>query len=148
MPQMTTYALIMLIAGIGIPILAALNSALGQRLGNPYAASVILFSVALTIVVIGLLITKGTSAYSALPGTPISLYFAGSFVAFYVLSVTYVAPHFGIGNAIFFVLLGQMISAAAIDHFGLFGAQVSPITLNRAGGIALMAAGLYVIQKT
>jgi transporter family-2 protein len=40
-----------------------------------------------------------------------------------------------------------MISAAAIDHFGLFGAQVSPLTLTRAGGISLMAAGLWIIQK-
>ena len=66
---------------------------------------------------------------------------------FYVLSVTYIGPRFGIGNAVFFVLLGQMISAAAIDHFGLFGAQVSPLTLTRAGGISLMAAGLWIIQK-
>lgn len=147
MPQVTTYALIMLLAGIGIPILAALNAALGQRLGHPAAASVILFAVAFGCALIALFVTRGTGAFSALPGTPKHLFLGGCFVAFYVLSVTYVAPHFGVGNAVFFVLLGQMISAAAIDHFGLFGAQVSPITLSRAGGIALMAAGLYVIQK-
>jgi transporter family-2 protein len=68
-------------------------------------------------------------------------------VAFYVLTVTYIAPHFGVGNAVFFVLLGQLISAAAIDHFGLFGAQVSPLGLARAGGIALMAAGVWLTQQ-
>lgn len=34
----TNSALIMLAAGIGIPVLAALNAALGQRLGSPVAA--------------------------------------------------------------------------------------------------------------
>lgn len=47
----------------------------------------------------------------------------------------------------FFVLPGQLISAALIDHFGLFGARVSPLSLSRAGGIALMAAGVFLTQK-
>jgi transporter family-2 protein len=147
MPQMTTYALTMLLAGIGIPILAALNAALGQRIGHPVAASVVLFTVALSVALVALVLTRGGGALTALPGAPKHLFLAGALIAFYVLSITFVAPHFGVGNAVFFVLLGQMISAAAIDHFGLFGAQMSPITLSRAGGIALMAAGLFVIQK-
>lgn len=68
-------------------------------------------------------------------------------MAFYILTITYIAPHFGVGNAVFFVLLGQLISAAAIDHFGLFGAQVSPLGLARAGGIALMASGVWLTQQ-
>ena len=68
-------------------------------------------------------------------------------VAFYVLSITYVAPTFGVGNAIFFVLLGQLVAAAAIDHFGLFGAQTTPLSFTRAGGIALMAAGIALTQR-
>ncbi len=31
--------------------------------------------------------------------TPRHLFLAGLLVAFYILSITYVAPHFGIGNA-------------------------------------------------
>jgi transporter family-2 protein len=68
-------------------------------------------------------------------------------MAFYLLSITFVAPKFGVGNAVFFVLIGQMISAAAIDHFGLFGAQVSPISLTRAAGIGLMACGVWLTQQ-
>ena len=46
-----------------------------------------------------------------------------------------------------YVLLGQLISAAAIDHFGLFGAQVSPLGAARMGGIALMCAGVWLTQQ-
>ena len=67
-------------------------------------------------------------------------------MAFYVLTVTYIAPHFGVGNAVFFVLLGQLISAAAIDHFGLFGAQISPLGLTRAAGISMMVVGVWLTQ--
>ena len=40
------YAAVMLAAGIGIPILAALNAQLGARLGSPVAAGTVLFVVA------------------------------------------------------------------------------------------------------
>ncbi len=137
-------ALIMLVAGIGIPVLAALNAALGQRLGSPIAAGLILFVVAFLTTGAVFLLT-GASLKGALSAPP-HLFLGGTLVAFYVLTITWIAPTFGIGNAVFFVLIGQLISAAAIDHFGLFGAQVHPLTLARTGGITVMAAGVFLTQ--
>jgi Uncharacterized protein conserved in bacteria len=141
------YAAIMLAAGIGIPILAALNAQLGARIASPTAAAVVLFCVALAGALAVMVLTQGPGGFARLPGQPWHLFLAGCLVCFYVLSVTFVAPRFGVGNAVFFVLMGQMISAAAIDQFGLFGAIVRPITLMRAGGIGFMAFGLYLIQR-
>lgn len=143
---MPHYALIMLLAGIGIPILAALNAALGGRLGHPAAAAVVLFMVALTSALVVFAAT-GAQGLSRVTEAPKHLLLGGVLIAFYVISVTYIAPKFGVGNAVFFVLLGQLISAAAIDHFGLFGAQVTSLTTARMGGIALMAAGVWLTQQ-
>jgi transporter family-2 protein len=143
--NMTQHALIMLAAGIGIPVLAALNARLGANIGSPAAAAFILFIVAVSATCVVMLVT-GPQALTRLSGQPWHLFLAGLLVAFYVLSITYVAPHFGIGNAVFFVLLGQLVSAAMIDHFGLFGAAQSPLTLIRAGGILVMAAGVALTQ--
>ncbi len=147
MPQTTTYALVMFAAGMGIPILAALNAALGRHIGAPAAASVLLFCVAAVVALATTLLTRQTGALSAIPLAPKHTWLAGCFVAFYVLSITWIAPKFGIGNAVFFVLLGQLVSAAVIDHFGLFGARLTPFSLSRGLGIALMAAGVFVTQK-
>lgn len=141
------YALIMLAAGIGIPVLAALNAQLGARIGSPTAAAVVLFCVALSGAVTVMLVTQGAGGFARMAGQPWHLFLAGLLVCFYVLSVTFVAPRFGVGNAVFFVLMGQMISAAAIDQFGLFGAIVRPITLMRGAGIGAMAFGLFLIQR-
>ena len=141
------YALIMLAAGVGIPILAALNASLGQRIGSPAAAALCLFAVAFGATALATLLT-GIGALRALPGQPAHLFLGGLFVAFYVLSVTWIAPRFGVGNAVFFVLLGQLAAAAAIDHFGLFGARQTTLTLTRAAGIAIMAAGLALTQRS
>ena len=143
MPHLSS-ATIMLLAGIGVPLLAALNAALGQRLGSPAAAAVILFAVATCLAALTMALTRG--GFGALPGTPAHLFGGGLFVAFYVLTITWIAPSFGVGNAVFFVLIGQLISAALIDHFGLFGAKVMPLSPARAHGIAVMAAGVFLTQ--
>ena len=147
MSPTTAYALVMTIAGIGIPVLAALNAALGQRIGAPMATGVILFAVAFACALIVATASGQLTGLALAANAPKHLFLAGCLVAFYVLSITWVAPKFGVGNAIFFVLLGQLISAAAIDHFGLFGAQMSPLSLTRAAGIAVMAAGVWLTQQ-
>ncbi len=147
MPPAIGYAAIMLAAGIGIPILAALNANLGGRIGSPAAAATILFIVALLGAATVMVLTGGTRSLTALPGQPKHLFLAGLLVAFYVLSITWVAPHFGLGNAVFFVLLGQIAAAALIDHFALFGARASPITWQRAAGIALMGVGVLLARR-
>ncbi|MPQ93983.1 hypothetical protein BMI91_14375 [Thioclava sediminum] len=147
MPDALRYAAIMLAAGIGIPVLAALNAQLGSRIGSPAVAAVVLFSVALLGAVLAVAVTTGPSGFARIPDQPKYLFLAGVLIAFYVLSITFIAPRFGVGNAVFFVLLGQMISAAAIDQFGLFGALVRPITLMRGAGIGFMCLGLFLIQK-
>lgn len=139
-------AMIMMASGVGIPILAALNAGLGRSIGSPAAAAVVLFAVAMSAAVVAMLVTV-PGGLARLPLAPRHLMLGGLFVAFYVLAVTWIAPVIGVGNAVFWVLLGQLLSAAAIDHFGLFGALRSPLTLSRAAGIGLMMAGIAVTQR-
>ncbi|MEL7256636.1 MAG: DMT family transporter [Pseudomonadota bacterium] len=142
----TLYAFVMLLAGIAVPLLAALNAALGVRLGSPVAAAAVLFTVAFLATLVVLAVT-GPSAVLGVGKVPKHLLLGGVLIAFYVLSITFIAPRFGVGNAVFFVLLGQLISAALIDQFGLFGNPVSPLSMTRAAGIGLMAAGVFVTQQ-
>ncbi|WP_417742756.1 DMT family transporter [Salipiger sp.] len=143
---MPIHALTMLAAGIGIPVLAALNARLGGYIGSPAAAAFILFIVALSAATVVMFVTDPRPVARAVDA-PKYLFLAGLFVAFYVLSITYVAPQFGVGRAIFFVLVGQLISAAIIDHFGLFGARQMPLSASRAGGLAMMAIGVWLAQR-
>jgi bacterial/archaeal transporter family-2 protein len=146
-PETFRYALVMLAAGIGIPILAALNAQLGNRIGSPAAAATILFIVALCATIATLVLTTGVTPLANVPAQPRYLLLAGFLVAFYVLSITWVAPRFGVGNAIFCVLLGQLLAASVIDHFGLLGAVARPFSLVRASGITLMALGVLLTQR-
>jgi len=140
------YAAIMFLAGIGIPILAALNAALGRFILSPIVAAAILFTIA-GLVTWALAFATGLNPLKTVSQAPKHLFFAGILIAFYVLSITFIAPKFGVGNAVFFVLLGQLVSAAAIDHFTLFGAAQNSLNLVRASGIAVMALGVWITQQ-
>ena len=143
---MQHYAAIMFLAGIGIPILAALNATLGRFIVSPIVAAAILFTIA-SLVAWALAFATGLNPLKTVSQAPKHLFFAGVLIAFYVLSITFIAPKFGVGNAVFFVLLGQLVSAAAIDHFALFGAAQNSLNLVRASGIAVMAVGVWITQQ-
>lgn len=138
-------SVIMFATGIGIPIMAALNGRLGAQLGSPWAAAFLLFA-------LGAVISGVVMAFAGMPQhgwfTAQPLYYAGAvLVAFYVLSVTYSAPRIGVANAVFFVLVGQIVAAGLIDQYGLFGAMKSPLNGTRFFGIALMLVGTFLARR-
>ena len=141
------HAALMFAAGVGIPLLAALNATLGQRIGSPVAAGVVLFAVAFMAALAVLLAAGGAGALARVPGQPPVLFLAGCLVAFYILSITFVAPRFGLANAILFVLLGQLVSAAVIDATGLMGLAARPVSLTRIAGLVVMAVGVLLSQR-
>ena len=139
-------AAMMFVAGIGIPVFAAFNSGLGKQLGGPIAATAMSFAVGLVIALVLVAVT-GIPPRSTFTFETPHIWFGAVFILFNGISVTYAAPRIGLGNAIFFVLLGQIVAAAAIDHFGWLGAIHSAMTPKRALGIAVMAIGLYLARK-
>jgi transporter family-2 protein len=141
-------ATLMFLSGIGIPIMATLNAGLGQQLGSPVAATFVLFAVGVVLAAIVVVLSGNTFALARVgTGNP-WLYTGAALMVFYGLSITWAAPRIGVGNAVFFVLLGQLVAAAIIDHFGLWGALKAEITLRRMIGIAVMAFGVYLAKKS
>ncbi len=141
------YACLMLATGIGIPVMASLSSGLGARYASPAFAACVLFLVALSVSVAFLFTIEGGLKPFPKISPPFHFYLGGFFVAFYVLSITWVAPRFGVGNAVAFVLLGQIVSMAAIDQFGLLGAPVHAIGLQRLIGLVLMSVGVFMAVR-
>lgn len=139
------YAIIMLLAGLGIPVMAALNSSLGSKLQSPILAATILFTVAFLTALLVLSVTDGLPKNSPEKPIPWYLFFGGVLIIFYVLSITWIAPRFGITNAISFVLLGQLIAMTIIDHYGFVNMPQYSITRQRVLGLILMATGVLLV---
>ncbi len=146
-PETLKYAMIMLAAGVGVPVLAALNAQLGARIGSPAAAAAVIFMLGGCVAALVAVALQQGMAFRLLPAQPKYLFLAGLLIAFYLLSISWIAPRFGVGNAVMFVLLGQILAISVIDHFGLFGARLRPLDLARSAGIALMAMGVVLAQR-
>jgi bacterial/archaeal transporter family-2 protein len=142
------YVAIALAAGAAVPFLASINAAFGQAIGSVYGASLVLCVVAFgTILATALATGAGLPAREALAGAPWWHYAAGCFFTVYVVSITFVAPKIGLGNAIILVVVAQIFTAVVIDHFGLFGAGVQPLDWKRGIGIALLVAGVALAKS-
>ena len=139
-------AMVMVLAGVGIPVLAALNARLGANIGSPAAAALVLFPGGLlrdggggSDDRHGGVFAHGGAARAPVPGGAVRGVLRAA------RSPMWRRPS-GWGTRVFFVLLGQLVSAALIDHFGLFGARVTEVTPMRLAGIVVMGLGIALTQ--
>jgi len=141
-------AALALFVGALIPIQAATNAAMSKSLGGISYASLVLFGVGLVFVLGWILVSQtAPPSVAAFREAPIYGWLGGIIVASYVLAITFLAPRLGVGNAICFIVTGQIFAAVLIDHFGLFGAQVQPLSWPRVAGIGLMVVGLFLAKR-
>src|SRR5271167_199480 len=142
-----SYALWALAAGALIPLMAILNAGLARGVGGPIQAAVILFATGLfATLLFAAAATVRIPQLSAIGRIAPAQFAGGVIVAFYVLSITFLAPRFGVGNAILFAVTAQLFSSAVIDHFALAGAALRPLTTLRLVGLTIVIVGVVLTQ--
>jgi bacterial/archaeal transporter family-2 protein len=141
--------LLALISGALIPVQAAANAALSRSIhGNvPFAALTLFVLAAITTAVSLTVIGAPVPSLAELRSAPWWGYTGGLIVAFYVFTITFLAPRVGVGNAIALIVTGQVVAALAIDHFGLLHSLVFPLTPSRLLGAALMVIGVFLALR-
>jgi transporter family-2 protein len=142
-----SYALWAFAAGALIPLMAILNAGLARGVGGQIQATLILFATGLTASFLLAVITAVRLPHlQALVRVAPHQYAGGIIVGFYVLSITFLAPRFGVGNAILFAVAAQLITSALIDHFALAGAAPRPLTMMRTVGLLIVITGVVITQ--
>jgi bacterial/archaeal transporter family-2 protein len=142
-----SYALWAFAAGALIPLMAILNAGVARSVGGPIQATMVLFATGLFAALLLAFVTKTRlPELQALVRIAPVQYAGGLIVGFYVLSITFIAPRFGVGNAILFAVTAQLLTSAVIDHFALVGAAVRPLTTLRAIGLLIVITGVVLTQ--
>jgi transporter family-2 protein len=95
---------------------------------------------------VALVLTKSLPNAADLANAKPIEYLGGFIVGFYVISATLLAPRIGLANFIVCAVSAQIIISVVIDHFGLLGAMVRPVSMTRLVGIGLLIAGIIVTQ--
>ena len=140
------FAVWSLLAGAGIPLIGVLNGGVARSVGNPYAATAIMFAIA-ALVALGLALPLyGHPTIAQLGSAPPISYGAGLLIGFYVLSATIIIPRLGAASFIAFILVAQLLTSAVVDQFGLFGMARRPIDITKMVGLVVIVAGIAVME--
>ncbi|MFY9137267.1 DMT family transporter [Zwartia sp.] len=135
------------LAGALIPAMVILNARLGRTIGEPLHAPVILFGVGFIFcLACALLLTQSIPNLGALKDVKLIDYLGGLIVGFYVINATLLAPRIGVANFIICAVSSQILVSVVIDHYGLFGAAIRPVSMKKLFGVGLLVLGLVITQ--
>ena len=138
------YLIIALAAGVALATQSAINTQLAKAMsGEAVIATFISFAVG-TIVLffIAWVKTDLWGNLSTVPSQPWWKLIGGILGAVVVFTTVLLAPKLGITAMLFFIIVGQLITAATIDHFGLIGMPIREVNITKLIGLIIVAFGL------
>jgi transporter family-2 protein len=141
------FALLAILAGVCIPAQAGINTRLSLWTRSPVTAAAISF-------LIGTLVLSGYLLLSRLPlpdwrsaaGQPWWLWSGGALGAFFVAVTIYLAPRIGATSMLAWMLAGQMLAALALDHYGVLGYPLHPLSPGRIAGVLMLVGGALMVR--
>ena len=138
------YLIIALAAGVALATQSAINTQLAKAMsGEAVIATFISFAVGtLVLFFIAWVKTDLWGNLSTLPSQPWWKLIGGILGAVVVFTTVLLAPKLGITAMLFFIIVGQLITAAAIDHFGLIGMPIREVNITKFIGLIIVAFGL------
>jgi transporter family-2 protein len=143
------FYLLALGAGLLLPMQIAFNNKLTHYSGNPVTSSLISFSVG-TIALLLYSISHFQSFHKSLQqlgNAPGYAWLGGMVGAFYIISTIVASPKIGLALFLALVIGGQLVMSVIVDHYGLLGAVVKPITWLKGIGLLLVFSGIFLLKK-
>ncbi len=133
-------------AGGLVAMQAPINSMLGKAAGT-FAAATISFTIG-TIALVGITLISGSKADFAAVGDLRWYYLTGGLLgAAYVTTVLVSVRELGAGGVTAATIAGQLSFSVVLDRLGAFGLDEKPLSVGRLLGVALLAAGVYLIVR-
>jgi transporter family-2 protein len=141
------FLLFAIVAGAGVAVQAAINSRLRFILGAPVWAASTQFVIGLAaLVAMAMLMRTPLPPSTAFSRAPWWMWTGGLFGAAFILMTVVATPRLGAALMLAGVIVGQLAAALLIDHFGMFGAEVVPISAARVAGVLLLVGGVALIR--
>jgi bacterial/archaeal transporter family-2 protein len=131
--------------GGGLALQAPFNATLARSVGD-LQASVVAFAVGLVALTLATSFSGGFGGIANAGDAPWWALVGGGLVsACYVASIIWTVRALGLGGLTAVTIAGTFTVAMIVDHFGWLGVERQPITLAKLAGIALIAAGTWLI---
>ncbi len=149
MHRMSSLALfgLAVLAGSLITIQSVLNSALGEKTGH--LGSVLVLTLVSIFTLVALIrLFPSTADLRHLPGLSQWYLYVGGVLGIGILAAPiFLIPKIGATATLTGLVIGQLLLALLIDHFGAFNMQRVEIDLTKIFGVILLGVGAYLITK-
>ncbi|RPF42455.1 transporter family-2 protein [Thermodesulfitimonas autotrophica] len=132
------------LAGSVMAVQGAVNALMGKIAGVCLATFIVH---AVGTAFAGLLLPFARGGFSRVGQAPWYAWTGGVFGVLIIYSVARCIPKVGVAPATTAIILGQVLTATIIDHFGLFGMTRLPFSCWRILGVAFLAAGAWCLLK-
>lgn len=133
------------LAGFLMAVQGAFNTQLSKVLGRVEAGVVVQAVGLLTAGFLLFALRLGTADWRKLAGAPWYTLLGGVLGVGIVFAVVVAMSRLGIATATTAILVAQILTAAVIDHFGLFGVERIPFGGRDLLGVALFAVGARLL---
>jgi bacterial/archaeal transporter family-2 protein len=130
-----------------VALQAPINSGLGKAIGTWQAAFVSFAIGTVALAIIASLATGGLGQVAGVRDVSLVYLTGGLLGAAYVTSILVTVRALGAGVVVAVTIAGQLAISVVVDHFGLIGVGKQPITVARVVGVALLAAGTYLVVR-
>jgi transporter family-2 protein len=131
--------------GGALALQAPLNSLLGRTVGG-LQATIVAFAIGLSALLAVSVVAGGLGGIANAGDAPWWALVGGGLIsALYVASIVFTVRALGAGGLTAATITGQFAIALVVDHYGWLGVERQPVTLLRLAGLALLAAGTWLI---
>jgi bacterial/archaeal transporter family-2 protein len=131
-------------AGAVLAMQAPINGALARAAGDATFAACINFLVGFLVMGCVVVLRGAWPATGFIANAPSWAWIGGALGGFYITMMVMMIPITGAQTAAMAGILGQLVMAMLLDHFGAFGLPVQPITWQRIAGLAMVAGGVLL----
>ena len=135
------------ITGLLVPLQLASNAQLARATANPLLAAFLVFLVGTLASALVLAASRtALPSISSLASVPPTAWLGGLIATGYIVAIVIVTPRLGVGVTAALIIVGQLLGAILMDHFGVFGNQQQTINAWRVAGLLLMVSGVIAIK--
>ena len=144
------YVLLAAACGAFVVVQASINGELRLLVGDPYRTALISTTVSTIFMfaLSGVLVGKPVPDASTFTNASWWMWIGGVLGAIYVAAATVLVAKLGSAVMFTLVILGQLVMAVVMDHFGWIGLEKHPVNAARVLGIVLVLAGVVLVRKS
>lgn len=135
--------------GVALSVQVGVNALLRQGLGHPMLAAAMSFLVGTVgLALVSVAVRAGLPTAAQVARVPWWHWSGGLLGAVYVASAIVLAPKLGAATLLAAIVAGQMLASLVLDHYGLLGFPVQPVSALRLLAVVLIIGGVLLLQAS